>query len=136
MKKLYLILLISVLYSKGLYSQENLIPNGGFEDRSDPGALFSDDNPTIPCRWGAFDEFKKYVKNNKHLPGIPSQEEVEKAGGIEVGEFQVKLLEKLEEMSLYLFELNEKITKLEKENEEINKENEKLESKIISLEKK
>jgi hypothetical protein len=77
------------------------------------------------------EEYKNFTETNKHLPGIPSQAEVEQAGGIEIGDFQVKLLEKIEEMSLYLFELNEKVKKLEKENEELHKKNSELENKIM-----
>lgn len=51
----------------------------------------------------------KYIDQNKHLPGIPSAAEVEKEGGIELGEMNVKLLEKVEELTLYILELNKKL---------------------------
>lgn len=47
----------------------------------------------------------QFVKVNKHLPGIPSSAEVEKAGGVELGNINVKLLEKVEELTLYVIEL-------------------------------
>jgi hypothetical protein len=60
---------------------------------------------------------ESYINQNKHLPGIPSATEVEKKGGIELGQMNTKLLEKIEELTLYVIELNKKIEKLEKEKE-------------------
>jgi hypothetical protein len=60
---------------------------------------------------------ESYINQNKHLPGIPSAVEVEKKGGIELGQMNTKLLEKIEELTLYVIELNKKIEKLEKEKE-------------------
>ncbi|MGD8782231.1 MAG: tail fiber protein [Ignavibacteria bacterium] len=45
-------------------------------------------------------ELEQYVKTNKHLPGIPTSEEV-KENGLSLGEMQTKLLEKIEELTLY-----------------------------------
>jgi hypothetical protein len=59
---------------------------------------------------------ENYISQNKHLPGIPSAAEVEKNGGIELGQMNTKLLEKIEELTLYVIELNKKVEKLEKEN--------------------
>ena len=39
----------------------------------------------------------------KHLPNIPSANDVESAKGFEVGEMQNKLLEKVEELYRYVF---------------------------------
>jgi hypothetical protein len=58
---------------------------------------------------------EQYINKNKHLPGIPSAEEVKKEGGIELGDMNVKLLEKIEELTLYVIELK-------KENEQMKKE--------------
>lgn len=57
----------------------------------------------------------KYIDQNKHLPGIPSAAEVEKEGGVELGEMNVKLLEKVEELTLYILELNKKLEQQQKE---------------------
>jgi hypothetical protein len=59
----------------------------------------------------------KYIDQNKHLPGIPSAEEVKKDGGIELGDMNIKLLEKVEELTLYILELNKK---QEQQQQEIN----------------
>lgn len=60
-------------------------------------------------------ETESYIKANKHLPGIPSEQEV-KEKGVNLGEMQAKLLAKIEELTLHLIEQNKRI---EKQNEEI-----------------
>lgn len=52
------------------------------------------------------DELEAQVKKDGHLPGILSAATVESDGGIEIGEMQRKMLEKIEELYLYVFELN------------------------------
>jgi hypothetical protein len=55
------------------------------------------------------------VKTNKHLPGIPSAEEMKK-NGITVGEMQTKMMEKIEELTLYIISLQKQIDELKKTN--------------------
>ena len=57
-------------------------------------------------------ELEKYVTENKHLPNIPSAEQVV-SEGMDVGQMTAKLLEKVEEMSLYIIEQNKKLEALE-----------------------
>ena len=49
-------------------------------------------------------ELDTYIQANKHLPKIPTTAEVEE-NGISVGEMNVKLLQKIEELTLYVIEL-------------------------------
>ena len=56
-------------------------------------------------------DMKSFVKTNKHLPGIPSASEM-KENGISVGEMQTKMMQKIEEMSLYIIELQNQIDEL------------------------
>ena len=51
------------------------------------------------------EEVEKHIKENGHLKDIPSANEVEK-NGIELGEMNKKLLQKIEELTLYVIELN------------------------------
>jgi len=60
---------------------------------------------------------KKHIRKNGHLPGMPSAKEAE-ANGVDLGEMNKKLLEKIEELTLHLIELNEKF---ENQQKEINK---------------
>lgn len=57
-------------------------------------------------------EVEKYIKSKQHLPDIPSASEIQKEG-LDVGEMNKKLLQKIEELTLYVIEQNKKITKLE-----------------------
>ncbi len=66
-------------------------------------------------------EVESYIRKNKHLPGVPSAEEVVK-DGIDMATMDAKLLEKIEELTLYMIEMK--------------KENEKLKNRILLLETK
>ena len=57
---------------------------------------------------------EQYVKANSHLPDIPSATEVGK-NGINIGEMQNKLLQKLEELTLYVIEQQKQIEQLKQE---------------------
>lgn len=54
---------------------------------------------------------EEFVKSNKHLPDIPSEQEM-KEKGLEVGEFQIKLLQKIEELTLYIIAQQRQIEEL------------------------
>jgi hypothetical protein len=58
-------------------------------------------------------EVEKYIKANNHLPEIPSAEEIQ-INGLKVGEVQTKMMQKIEELTLYIIEQNKRIDKLEK----------------------
>ena len=53
-------------------------------------------------------EVALYIKQHKHLPEIPSEKEISE-NGVQVGEMNVVLLKKVEELTLYLIEQNKKI---------------------------
>ncbi len=63
-------------------------------------------------------DLEKFISENNHLPGIPSASEVEK-DGINVAEMDVKLLEKIEEITLYIIEMKKEINTLQKENTQL-----------------
>jgi hypothetical protein len=69
--------------------------------------VFKDD-----YRLPSLNEVKLHIDENQRLPDIPSEAEV-KEKGVNLGEMQVKLLQKIEELTLYLIEQNEKIQTLE-----------------------
>lgn len=60
----------------------------------------------------SFDHLRSYIKENKHLPNIPAAAEVEK-NGIEVGDMQKRMVEKIEELTLYILELEQRLKALE-----------------------
>jgi uncharacterized coiled-coil protein SlyX len=57
-------------------------------------------------------ELESYIKINHHLPEIPSTAEVNKEG-IDLAQTQALLLQKVEELTLYVIQQNKKIEKLE-----------------------
>ncbi|MCX2680621.1 hypothetical protein OOZ15_11770 [Galbibacter sp. EGI 63066] len=67
------------------------------------------------------DSIEKYVNKNKHLPEIPSAEEME-AEGVNVGVFQIQLLQKIEELTLYVIELKKETVKQQKEIQKLKKQ--------------
>ncbi|MCX8533570.1 hypothetical protein [Chryseobacterium luquanense] len=58
------------------------------------------------------EDVEKHIKDKKHLPEIASAKQMEKEG-VNVGEFQIKLLQKIEELTLYTIEQNKRIKELE-----------------------
>lgn len=59
-------------------------------------------------------QVEQFVKKNSHLPEIPSASEISK-NGLSVGEMQNKLLQKVEELTLYAIEQQKQIELLKKE---------------------
>jgi hypothetical protein len=53
-----------------------------------------------------------YIKENQHLPGMPSAREVAESGGVELGEMNRRLLEKIEELTLHLISQQREIEQL------------------------
>jgi hypothetical protein len=58
---------------------------------------------------------EKYIKKNSHLPNLPSASEV-KENGIDLGQMNAKLVEKIEELTLYVIDLKKETKQLKKEN--------------------
>lgn len=61
----------------------------------------------------SLNDFKEFIEKEGHLPNIPTREEATK-NGVDLYEMNRLLLEKVEEMSLYIIELNSRLEKLEK----------------------
>lgn len=57
-------------------------------------------------------EVETFISKNGHLPDVPSEEEVIE-NGVSVGKMESTLLQKIEELTLYLIEQNKKIESLE-----------------------
>lgn len=70
----------------------------------------------------ALSQVEAYIKENKHLPGIESAEEIKK-NGLDLGAMQVKQMEKIEELTLYAIEQEKRIKEqanlLKKQGQEI-----------------
>ena len=63
-------------------------------------------------------DVEKFIKQNSHLPEMPSAQDIKK-DGLEVGKMTTILVQKVEELTLHMIEMNKKIDKLEKENKKL-----------------
>jgi hypothetical protein len=63
-----------------------------------------------------------YVKKNSHLPGVPSAEDVKKEG-IDLGSMDATLLKKIEELTLYVIQQNQRIDEMQKKIDQQNQNN-------------
>ena len=74
-----------------------------------PGADFVfDKDYDLP----SLDDVKSFIQNNGHLPEIQSAEEMQK-NGVNISDFQIQLLQKIEELTLYIIKQEERIKELE-----------------------
>lgn len=60
----------------------------------------------------SLDELRKYLATNKHLPEVPSAKEMLQ-NGVNMSEMNLTLLKKIEELSLYILQLEERVKKVE-----------------------
>jgi hypothetical protein len=67
--------------------------------------VFDDDYPLMPLS-----QVEAFIMENRHLPGIPSEKEV-MASGFNIAEMNAMLLQKIEELTLYVIELEKKLIK-------------------------
>ncbi|MEX2667484.1 hypothetical protein [Candidatus Uabimicrobium amorphum] len=95
-----------------------------------PDFVFADNYDLI-----SLEEVEQQIKKNKHLPDIPSETEV-KRRGIQLGKMQGKLLQKIEELTLYTIQQNKQIKSLKTEKREMQERIEKVENLLRSLLKK
>ena len=54
------------------------------------------------------DEVETFIEKNHHLPGVPSAQEVV-CNGIDMAKMDAKLLEKIEELTLYVLKQQKEI---------------------------
>jgi trimeric autotransporter adhesin len=71
-----------------------------------PDYVFNEDYKLLPL-----EDLEKIIRQQKHLPGIPSASVVSKEG-FGLGDMNVRLLEKVEELTLYMIDLKKENSKL------------------------
>jgi hypothetical protein len=101
-------------------TKEVVVTNTGWADY-----VFKPDYRPMPLS-----EVSSYIEEHHHLPGIPSESEVEKKG-VSLGDMQVKLLAKIEELTLHMIQAEEKTERLEKQNRELQERVSRFEGWII-----
>lgn len=95
-----------IMYSKKIFSES-------IEVRPDAKSIHWYDNVLKEnYKLPNYFEIKNFIKNNGHLKDVPSEIEVKECG-IELFEMNAILLKKIEELTLYILDLNERLEKLE-----------------------
>ena len=72
--------------------------------------VFADDYQLRPLS-----EVETFIKVNKHLPEIKSAQEMQE-NGVSMNELQIQLLQKIEELTLYILQQEKRIRELEQVN--------------------
>ncbi|MEX2484536.1 MAG: hypothetical protein WED10_08250 [Brumimicrobium sp.] len=75
--------------------------------------VFEDDYQLMPLG-----ELSTFVQANKHLPNVPSEKKLQE-DGLDLAEMNKILMQKIEELTLYMIEQNEKTEKLQEEIKEL-----------------
>ncbi len=86
-------------------AKEIIVETTGWADH-----VFADDYALL-----SLSDVEAHVKEHKHLPGIPTDVEVER-GGVSLGHMQAFFLAKLEELTLHQIAQEKRVARLEKEN--------------------
>lgn len=83
-------------------------------------------------------EVESFIKEHKHLPEIQSEKQMQEEG-INMNEFQIKLLQKIEELTLYVIQQEKRLQKQENNNSEqkeiierLNQENKQIREQLIN----
>jgi len=76
-----------------------------------PDYVFEHDYDLMPLS-----EVDAFIQREKHLPGIPSAEEI-KREGLSVGQMQADMLRKIEELTLHMIAMDRQLGELKRENE-------------------
>jgi hypothetical protein len=115
--------------------------NGG--DIRVSGGSFIDDGVTLNAPDYVFEpsyklmplqELREFVTQEKHLPNVPTAREV-KEGGLNLSQFQMRLLEKVEELTLYTLTQDQRLTSQQEELLRLREQNALLQQRLAALEK-
>lgn len=78
-----------------------------------PDYVFEENYPLMPL-----DQLEQSIQKNKHLPGVRSAQEIARTG-VNVGQVQAQTLQKVEELTLYMIEMNKQLESVKRENEQL-----------------
>jgi hypothetical protein len=81
-----------------------------------PDYVFGENYKLMPL-----DDLENSIRQNKHLPNIPSAADITAEKGFEVGDISKRLLEKIEELTLYIIQLKKENTRLEERLNQVEK---------------
>ncbi len=77
------------------------------DENTIPDYVFKEDYKLMTLK-----DLEQFVSKNHHLPNVKSEIEFQQAGGVDLGEMNLKLLEKVEELTLYVIDLQKQIIEL------------------------
>lgn len=69
-----------------------------------PDYVFADDYKLL-----SLDEVSAYIEKESHLPNVPSATEIQAKGGFSINKMQMRLLEKVEELTLYTLDQHDQL---------------------------
>ena len=78
------------------------------------------------------DDLEGFVTENKHLPNVPSAEEMVE-NGLDVAKMDAKLLEKIEEAYLYIIDMNKEMKTMNEKVDALANENDELKASISAI---
>jgi hypothetical protein len=103
----------SLIVEKGILSEKLKVALKTSDDWAD--YVFE---PEYKAKMMSLEEVEKFTLENKHLPNVPSAAElVEK--GLDFNETSRMFMEKIEELTLYIIELNKEVKALKLENKDL-----------------
>ena len=94
-----------------------------------PDYVFEPDYKLMPLQ-----ELREFVSRERHLPNVPSTTDI-KEQGLNLSQLQMRLLEKIEELTLYTLTQHEQIQTQQARIAELQSENAKLDTRLAALEK-
>ncbi len=97
-----------LLVKGGMITEKIKVATAGTADWAD--YVFDKDYKVMPL-----ETVEAFIKANKHLPNVPTTSEMI-SNGNDLMKTDAKLLEKIEELTLYIIELNKEVQKLKKGN--------------------
>jgi hypothetical protein len=94
-----------VLKCRRIWTQEEILVEANYPDGEPgwPDYVFGEGYKLM-----SLNELKSYIAKNKHLPNVPNATEISE-NGIPLAEMNRVLLEKVEELTLYIIKMNEQI---------------------------
>lgn len=112
----------NLFVSKGLLTEKVKVAVKSTDDWSDNVFLKSYKLPSLS-------QVDNYIQQHGHLPGIPSAKEMVKQGN-DLHQTDTRLLQKIEELTLYLIQQRQELDQLREQNKQISEELDTLKSKI------
>jgi hypothetical protein len=92
-----------------------------------PDYVFEPDYPLL-----SLEELRAYIATEQHLPNVPNAEEIAQ-GGLNVVDFQMKLLEKTEELTLYTLAQDEQLQAQQQQIETLQQENQSKDEQLDAM---